>query len=1130
MATIEKLKELLRSIREKKTSDGKTSSENIFQKAAKSGLFGPAPALYLRAKENPQLLKLLDPASLALGSALREQREARQLPATTIRGFSARFLPQVSGAVGVARGLADVAQGRRAPFLSEEIEKSIPGRIGTLVGTGAEFLVPSPIPVGETRASLAAGKRLLPQLGKIALRGAARGAPIGAALSVSRAEKPEDIKGLALRGAFFGGLLGGVSSPALAVQGRTSLMALKEKPTIKVKHPKNTFPSSPAAKTIGVEGGKIKSPIALEPKGPPPGMKERGFSKTVKKTLPKELHDIVTDYYRPYSDVEALKNAKKIFSQMDWDEAKDLVIKGEHNKTNVALGEIMASDAMKRGDFDTFEEIVKALERKGTVGGQASQAFSMWSRLTPEGMLKYGMKAIKQAKEKSGKLDIVFGRFARDLTDKDKTLIKEYMLEAQKATDPQLARKYTKMALEVINEKIPYGINELLDTYRKNNILSNPRSSMRNIWGNFFNAYITTPLTLVAEGKPLEAAKFEYGAIKAIPSALYDAIKALKGDLTDLQKFDIQEIRGKKTPVGISAFLRFMEAQDRFFSRLIKEGALAQGKSVEQAQKLADYYLYRTKIGSLVDEQGVVSNLLDKTLGGLMDNVSRIPVLNWQIPFARTPYNVAKISMQYSPVGLLDVVGAANKRNVIAKASLGSVASLIGWKLAAEGRTTFAAPTDPEASRFFYDTGKRPFSILIGDRWVPVHYFGPFGFALMLPAMVKWYSEEAPTALTSGDVEKLSQVVASAFYFWSQQTPLSGLGAFVDLARGNPNLSVSKNLAFSSSQFIPYIGLLSYAAKVLDPIYRKPQGFGEQILSQLPFLSQTVEKYYETSTGEPAVRSSLTNFLAPYTIGKQKPEFEPFYRERMEELKENKLINKIKKEIEEGKTPTTEEAGLVYGKQAEKEKTPITALVERKQLEAKYNKADNLYELYLKATDEEMRKKIEENITKRLGIDFGEGLYNYVSKQDIDSKTEYVSIMVGDLTGDEKWQSLVALRKKGIASRKPILSDGVIDGLVEKGIITKKEGKVLKKIEWDEKTKQFKTPEEKPKKIRVRSAAKTSFPKIAFPKAKVSLPAEKQSAKIVVKSPTRIKVRKGFPLINLAGKIRQSGRVSISPQ
>lgn len=641
------------------------------------------------------------------------------------------------------------------------------------------------------------------------------------------------------------------------------------------------------------------------------GTKERGVLKTIRTaevTTPELKQGIETispetRYYKPYSDTKSLTDAQSMIATDGIDTVKQTILKGEYNKTNVAAAEILISKAMNEGRIEEATQMLKDLSVKATTSGQANQAWSMWSRLTPEGMLKYAVKEVLNANEKMGAatkfVRKTFGKKAPEITAEDATIITDLMKKANAATTDAERAKFVKLALQTISDKIPLGVSEVIDAYRYNNMLSGLPTHERNFFYNVWNTFITPAMTLVAEGKPREAVKYELNAIKAIPKGMDAFVKTMTRQLPiDLSKVEIKNVRFQKLPRAITVFSELMEASDKMNSAIIEAAEMGRGKTLSEAQKTAEYYLLRKPIG--IKGAGLLSDSIDSMAQGIEAFGRKFKPVRWAVPFLRTPFNAAKMWLEYSPVGVANMIGSTNKRIVLAKALLGSGATMIGAKLALEGRTTWSVPVDKDQKDWFYATKRKPFSVQIGDKWIPSQYFGPFAFALLLPAAANYYYNEAPKALTDGDMGKLGKTLASILYFWSQSSPMANLGGFVKTMEGDIDFSVPRNLAFTISQLKPYEGMLRYIASIFDPIYRKPATFGEQMITDIPFLSATIPGFYKEPTGEPSVRGPI-NYLLPWGIGTAKPEYETYYQGRTTELQTNALETQLKNAYTEGK-------------------------------------------------------------------------------------------------------------------------------------------------------------------------------------------------------------------------------------
>lgn len=616
-------------------------------------------------------------------------------------------------------------------------------------------------------------------------------------------------------------------------------------------------------------------------------MKERKFIQTVResKTTKKDVAEQVKGYYTPEANKDQIAKASYAV-KTDYDFAKQRVLNEPLTAETNAMGQEIMRQAQNAGKFDEAIEIAEVLARKGTEAGQTVQAFANWARLTPEGMLKYAQKEFLTANEK---MDIItktirkgFGKGEVKFTPQDAKIITDLMTKANNTADEVLRSQYIKQAFEYIGKKLPRGVSDLIDGYRYNNMLSNPLTHLRNAISNLQQTFITRPATLAAEGRPLEAIKYELGALKALPDAMVNFVKTLKSGKA-FGKMDVDGV-SKLRPIKPNrlGFLNLpsqtMEATDQFFTTLIKSGERARGSNVKDAELMAQYSLFRSDLNPA--QQGFVLNRIDDITKGVYQ--LRKVGLGWFIPFIRTPMNVAKQWIEYSPMGVITIPGAGNKRSQIAKTLVGSLVTAVGANIAMEGRTTWAPPTDAKAKELFYASGKKPYSIKIGDKWVPMQTFGVFAWALGIPAAIKYYNDESRTALTDTQIEKTTKALLSLGGFWSNQTFVSGLGSFVKLAEGDADYTLAKNIAYTIGQLKPWEGLMRYIATVIDPIYRKPKGFSEQLQADIPILTKGLEPY-KAPFGEPSTRN-ITNYVAPYGMGQENTEYDEFYNMRNTQL------------------------------------------------------------------------------------------------------------------------------------------------------------------------------------------------------------------------------------------------------
>lgn len=918
-------------------------------------------------------------------------------------------------------------------------------------------------------------------------------------------------------------------------------------------------------KTGGVEGVTVKSPIKVQPSSKiqvkpkekiqiptqptlkipttetsqPIIPKERGFITTVKQAEQTKIpvKQKVQGTYEPISNKETLSQAQKIVSQ-NYDTAKSRVYNEPLTAETNLIGQELVRKAQKAGRYDEAIEIIETMAKKGTESGQAVQAFSVWQRLTPEGMLRYAQKEIKNANENAGFLTKVFRKGETKLSKETAQFITEQMTKVQKMADGIEKDKIVQSVMERINKEIPIGASEIFDAYRYQNLLSSPRTQLRNAYQNAYQALINRPLTMASEVtvdwvkstlKGTERTKYMSDVpayYKGLWNSRIDANNAFMNIWRGKENFtnlDINQIRNKNLPKSLTVVGRLMEGADKYFQSLIGGGEYARmmknGATEEQAKiaakKMAEYSLLR----NLPDPknkngQGYVLSAIDGATQGVTELGRRIPALRWFIPFIRTPMNAAKQWIEYSPAGILTTAGAKDKSAQVAKALIGTAITGWGASLAMQDRTTWSAPTDSKEKELFYASGKKPYSIRFGDKWIPMTYFGPQALALAIPAAFKQYNEDSRTALTDNQVEKATKAVTSLLGFFSEQTFLQGLGNFVRAISGDTDYTYAGNISGNISQIIPLSSLQRYVSQIVDPVFRKTGGgtMTEQVVNQLktqiPGLSKTLEPY-KLPTGEVSTRN-ITDYIAPYTMGLEKPEYNQLLEDRQTKLQENAVLNKAKKEIVSGKSKQIGD-NIVYTN--ENDNPAVLDLTKYDKIAKmpttnKYNSALKESKQYSEAAkiidNDGLDEEQKETALKRLGVSKEDAEYYSLANDNTNLKTMFVLDSVANKTHEEVLDTLAKQRKQ--VNGNMVATNTVLDNLVDEGVISKAEATQLKKYKYEsgKLTPIKKSSGGKKIKVTLRKVGK-----IKFKKAKVTqLKTAQKFKKIKFQKYTPLKVKK----------------------
>lgn len=665
----------------------------------------------------------------------------------------------------------------------------------------------------------------------------------------------------------------------------------------------------------------------------PSGANQRGFLKNVEESgkttdpLKGKAVGLKQQTYIKEAQDPIVKNAER-FVGKNPDEARKLVFSDaphDANKTATAISLAKKYEAEK--NYDAAVEVIEEADRQLREAGRSISMAQTWGKLSPEGMLRFANREIEKAQKSSGFLDKALKRTAKELSKDEKAFIVAKMNEA-KLLEGVDKERVIKEVMELVNDKIPVGASEMFDAYRYQNMLSGPKTQMRNIYQNLLQTWVTRPADLASTATVdwfksaltgaertnyiKDVPEYYKNVMNAIPNANAAFAQVWKGDLSQVRP-DLRSIRNAKMPKSLTIVTRFMEGADRYFStligageysRLINSGA-TELAAREGAHKLAENYLMRGG-KSLTEDASYAVQALD-SLSDLIQKGRGLPVFgkpfSWFAPFVQTPINFAKANIERTPVGL---VGGKMTKEKFAKAATGAIVTAYGANLALQGRTTWDAPVDPKEKELFYATGKKPYSIKVGDKWMPMWYFGPFALSVAIPAAAKHFYQDQKNALTDTDAQKIGKIVGSLTKFTASQTPLQGVSGFFRMLEGDVDVSAGNLFGFTMGQVIPAQGLIRYVNNFMDPTYRKAKGFTEAVMKDLPGLSNQLPAITGPE-GEEQRRDPLNQFI-PYDIGRVNSKYENALQERKQTLQTNALNNSLLNKAKSGEQVDTSKA------------------------------------------------------------------------------------------------------------------------------------------------------------------------------------------------------------------------------
>ena len=391
-----------------------------------------------------------------------------------------------------------------------------------------------------------------------------------------------------------------------------------------------------------------------------------------------------------------------------------------------------------------------------------------------------------------------------------------------------------------------------------NSILSNPFTHIVNTASNtlftmakipekFVSAVWDLPLSL----KTGKRTQF-FGEIPQMIKGAFSKEK-LPIELAQGSKLEYfsKPIQGKLGKV-IGTPTTLLQLEDNFGKTIVGKMELAgqryAGKTGEAlAKAVSEEQLYRT----FQNDAGVVADTL-------MMIRNRIPGLRYVIPFIKTPANLITRGLERTPLGLVKIAKKATSKTYtqetlakdLGNVTLGIIAAgWIGFQWA-KGNIAGRVPTDADERDAFYRQGKKPNSIRIGNKWIPLERFEPLGTSFSVMAnLFQDYKSSDKENIPEKSLDAITKLGSTLI----NKTYLSGFTQMIN-ALSNPDRYGQNFLRRIATGVEPQ--LLKFFADLKDPYYREANTILEQLKAKTPFLSETLPPKLNVF-GEPVKRDFL---------------------------------------------------------------------------------------------------------------------------------------------------------------------------------------------------------------------------------------------------------------------------------
>jgi len=456
--------------------------------------------------------------------------------------------------------------------------------------------------------------------------------------------------------------------------------------------------------------------------------------------------------------------------------------------------------------------------------------------------------------------------------------------------------------------------SEWVDLLRYNSMLSSPNTHINNAFSNAQGTGLVAPIEKTVEGS-LDAMR---SAITGKPRTIFagEGVRYAKGYysnigtaakrftdvMTNKQQIknpDMRHLRlaptgkGAKVESVLNYPMRLLEAADQFFSAMTEGGskqaleyrATKLGKPIADldsvAQKEAAERLFRSDLG---DNQGSYAldaiDAVANTVQGLKNHKNPIvsTMAKFTLPFLRTPTNLLKQGVEFSPVGLATLPGAKNKQQLIARSIMGSSIALGTSMLLGSDRLTWAEPTGEKQRNAFRAAGLQPYSVKIGDNWVSYSKLHPaVSFNVALVAALKDSHDKGD--IDDTQLDTILGGLAKWMNFYADQSYMKNIGDIVSATKGDI-YGLSKMVSNYPQQLIPFRALMGWVNRIIEPYQRQVSSDAgklekqfQYLATQIPGLSGIVPLRLSPS-GEPIENQHrLINAVSPVRITTQTKPF-----------------------------------------------------------------------------------------------------------------------------------------------------------------------------------------------------------------------------------------------------------------
>ena len=526
--------------------------------------------------------------------------------------------------------------------------------------------------------------------------------------------------------------------------------------------------------------------------------------------------------YNQITDAKAMKKAEDDFNANGYEGSietwKSKIESGNAlNKFDIAFGEYLMTEAAARNDSETFERVTAELAAEGTRNAQNTQAFRLLKKLGGAGQLIYVNRAVENIQNDLKKR---YGKKAPNIE-----VSSELKSELARAKSQEAIDAATEKIIKSVAEQMPSTFEEKWNAWRYLAMLGNPRTHIRNIVGNGVFAPAVATKNIIAtvlesgvdtaskitRGKGIERSKRRFipkkykdfaqtdynmmediiknGGKKEISSLINDQRKILPGPIDKLRVFNDN----------------MLESEDGFFLKRYYKYALASYLAANKAdidtlntQNKEGYKLLEKARNYAIKEAQKATYRDASSFATALNNFSRTNratnfITESILPFKKTPANILKRGIEYSPLGLIDTITRGTyklaKKQYTASEFIDGLSSgltgtgivALGLWMASLGLLRGSSKDDKE--EFEEMEGAQTYAVYSGNKSYTIDWAAPACIPLFIGAELYRLTENDEKLNVSTVIDSLATLSEPIF----EMSMLDGLNSVFEAPSKNPD-------------------------------------------------------------------------------------------------------------------------------------------------------------------------------------------------------------------------------------------------------------------------------------------------------------------------------------------------------